>query len=89
MRAYPVAFTAGGLLKNADTTDITSTQLILGLSSAGFTSVKVYDGTDNTGPLLLNATTNQTIALTHELLARTSVFVEVAGTGKGTVWLAS
>lgn len=87
MRAYPVPFTAGGKLKFEDTTDIVGEQLILGLTSSGFTSVKIYDGTDNTGPLLLNAVTNQTITLNHEVWAQTGVFVEVAGSGKGTVWL--
>ena len=89
MRAYPVAFTASGKLKFEDASDIEGTLFVLGLSSTGFTSVKVYDGTDNTGALLLSAVANQTITLQHELLASTGVYVEVAGTGKGTVWLAS
>lgn len=89
MRAYPVDFTASGQLAYDNSDPIEGEQFLLGLSSTGFTSVKVYDGEDNTGPLLLNAGVNETVALAHELWARSGVYVEVAGSGKGTVWLAS
>lgn len=89
MRAYPVAFTSSGQLKMDDgTTVIEGDQLLCGLTVDGFTSVKVYSGTDATGDLLLVATASGVTTLDHELYARGGVYVAVAGTGKGTVWLA-
>lgn len=61
---------------------------LCGLAFKGFTAVTVYNGVDNTGDPVLVATAPGTTALSYEINCAKGVYVEVTGTGSGTVWLA-
>lgn len=61
---------------------------LCGLAFKGFTAVTVYNGHDNTGDPVVVATAAGTVALSYEINCANGVYVEVTGTGSGTVWLA-
>lgn len=83
MSARARAFTASVALVAAD-----ESVEIVGLSYKGFTSVNVYDGTDNTGALVLAAgAAPQTVSLNTPVICEKGVYVEIAGTGKGSIYI--
>lgn len=82
MRVTPVPFTASGFVIESG-----KEQQIAGLTVEGFTSVKIFNGTNNTGALV--ATVGAGTHVWHyEVWCRNGAFIEVAGTGRGTVWVA-
>lgn len=85
MRVQPTPFTANGVL----TTSLSGQQeMVCGMSFKGFTSVTVYNGQDNTGEVVLFASAPGVWSCEWELFCENGVYVEVVGSGKGTVWLA-
>ena len=85
MRVQPEGFTASGVVSSSVSGQ---QEMPVGLSFRGFTSVSVYNGTDNTGELVIFAPAPGTYSLSYELYCEHGCYVEVAGTGKGTLWLA-
>jgi hypothetical protein len=62
-------------------------QRLAGVAFKGFTAVTIYNGTDNTGDPVLVATAPGTVALSYEVNCQKGLYVEVTGSGSGTVWL--
>ena len=85
MRVQPVAFTGSGVV--ASQLPGTEEQPV-GVSFEGFTSVKLHNGSDATGDLVAYCTAPGIFAWNYELYCERGLYVEVAGTGNGTVWLA-
>ena len=80
MRIIAVPFTVGGNLNGSE-------QFIVGMSSTGFTRVRIYNGNSTGGDLIINAGTDETIVMSHHLWAPDGVYIDTQGTGKGTLWL--
>lgn len=85
MRVQPVGFTSSGIA--ATQTPGTAEQPV-GLSFRGFTTVTLYNGQDNTGDVVAVCSGPGVYQWAHELYCENGLYVEVLGTGKGTVWLA-
>ncbi|HET6914987.1 MAG TPA: hypothetical protein VFH56_02745 [Acidimicrobiales bacterium] len=60
----------------------------VGFAFTGFTLVTLYNGTDNTGDVVAVASAAGVYAWNYEVNCQKGLYVEVTGTGKGTVWLA-
>lgn len=74
-------FTSSGLLLDADQADE-----VIGVVYTGFDSVTVFDGTDNTGKVVLAGGTGPQSILANEAIeCEAGVYVEVAGTGQGSL----
>lgn len=81
LRAIP--FTVSAKIADADQA-VTISGLTAG---AGITSVIVHNSVDNTGDVVLYATGPGTISLNTPIRCDKGIYVEVAGSGKGTVHL--
>jgi hypothetical protein len=80
MSATPVGFTASAIVS-------TKPVSLTGFSWTGFTAVKLYSGTDNTGTLVALGGAAATIPFSCVLEFPNGLFVEVTGSGKGSVWV--
>lgn len=60
----------------------------VGFGYAGFTKVVLYNGTDNTGDVVAVGGAAGTYSFSYEVNCQKGLYVEVTGTGSGTVWLA-
>lgn len=63
-------------------------QRFVGFAYDGFTKVVAYNGTDNTGDIAFVGGGAGTYGFNHEVNCSKGLYVEVTGTGSGTVWLA-
>lgn len=81
MQANAVVFTASGVVDG----DALS---VVGMTYTGFTSVVVYNGSDNSGAPVLVGGAAGTYGLSYELLCDQGVYIQAVGSGKGTVWVA-
>lgn len=63
-------------------------QRVVGFAFKGFTSVTLYNGVDNTGDVVAVASAPGTFSWNYEVNCQKGLYVEVAGAGSGTVWLA-
>lgn len=63
-------------------------QRLTGFAYDGFTKVVAYNGTDNTGDIVFVGGAAGTYALNYEVNCQKGLYIEVTGTGAGTVWLA-
>lgn len=81
MQANAVPFTASGVVDS----DALS---VVGMTYTGFTSVVVYNGSDNSGAPVLVGGAAGTYGLSYELLCDKGVYIQATGSGKGTVWVA-
>lgn len=63
-------------------------QRVVGFAYTGFTAVKAYNGTDNTGDVVFVGGAAGTYSFSYEVNCQKGLYVEVTGTGSGTVWLA-
>jgi hypothetical protein len=63
-------------------------QRAVGFAFTGFTTVTLFNGTDNTGDVVAVGTAPGTYSWNYEVNFNKGLYVEVAGTGTGTVWLA-
>lgn len=81
MAARTRKFTASEILLAADPANEIS-----GLAYKGFTSVTVYNGTDNTGTVVFaGGAAPQTILANGPIRCEAGVYIEAAGTGSGSV----
>lgn len=62
-------------------------QRIAGVAYVGFTKVVAYNGTDNTGDVVFVGGGPGTYSWSYELNCNKGLYVEVTGTGSGTIWL--
>jgi hypothetical protein len=62
-------------------------QRIAGFAYTGFTKVVAYNGTDNTGDVVFVGGAAGTYSFSYEVQCSKGLYVEVTGTGSGTVWL--
>lgn len=85
MQVQPVAFTASGIAASASAG---TQEQIVGLSFSGFTSVTIHNGHDTTGDVVAFCNGQGVYSWNYELLCENGLYVECAGNGKGTVWLA-
>lgn len=81
MRANAIPFTGSGEVQVGSSD-------VVGVSYTGFTSVVVYDGTNTTGHVIIVGGAAGTYGLSYELLCGTGIYVQAAGSGVGTVWVA-
>lgn len=63
-------------------------QRFVGVAFQGFGRVTVYNGTSNSGDVVFVGVGEGTYAFSYEVNCNHGLFVEVQGTGSGTVWLA-
>lgn len=63
-------------------------QRIVGFAFKGFSAVTVYNGVDNTGDPVAVASSAGTYSWNYEVNCNKGLYIEVTGTGSGTVWLA-
>lgn len=63
-------------------------QRAVGFAYAGFTKVVLYNGVDNTGDVVAVGGGEGTYSWNYEVNFNKGMYVEVTGTGSGTVWLA-
>jgi hypothetical protein len=82
MRAYPAPFTGDGVIDSSHASDF------VGIAFTGFTSVTAYHGTDATGDVVGYFSAPGTYGFNYELDLEKGLYLDTAGTGKGTVWLA-
>lgn len=61
---------------------------VTGLNNNGFTSVKLHDGIDATGPVVVAATNAGVTSWNYEIRFVNGCYVEVVGTGTVSVWVA-
>lgn len=62
-------------------------QRVAGMSYVGFTKVVLYNGTDNTGDVIAVGGGPGVYSWSYEVNCNRGLYVEVTGTGSGTVWL--
>lgn len=60
---------------------------IVGFNNSGFTSVKLHDGRDASGPVVLSTSASGPVSLNYEIRFVNGCYVEVAGTGTVSVWV--
>lgn len=60
----------------------------VGMAFQGFTKVVLHNGVDNTGDVVAVATGPGTFSWNYEINCQKGLYIEVTGTGSGTVWLA-
>lgn len=77
MTAVARPFTASGQIRTGETE-------VTGLVFKGFTAVTVYDGTDNTGKVVVHASAAGTYTV-PQVRCDVGVYVEVTGAGKGSL----
>lgn len=61
---------------------------VTGFAYNGFTKVVAYNGTDNTGAVVFVGGGAGTYPFSYEVNCNKGLYVEVTGTGSGTVWVA-
>jgi hypothetical protein len=66
----------------------TTPQRFVGLAYDGFTKVVAYNGVDNTGDIVFVGGGPGTYGFNYEVNCQKGLYIEVTGTGSGTVWLA-
>lgn len=81
MRAIPAPFISGGQVET-DSSDV------VGISFSGFTSVSLYNGTSAAADLAVYCPAPGNYSFSYELDLEKGLFLVVAGSGKGTIWLA-
>lgn len=62
-------------------------QRFVGFAYTGFTKVVFYNGTDNTGDVVAVGGAAGLYSWNYELNCQKGLYVEVTGSGSGTVWL--
>lgn len=62
-------------------------QRFVGFAYNGFTKVVAYNGVDNTGDVVFVGGGPGTYSMSYEVNCNKGLYVEVTGTGSGTVWL--
>jgi hypothetical protein len=75
-------------LPGAHPTTVTGPVQVAGMSASGFTKVILHNGVDATGDIIMVLVGDGTISPSYEVSAFKGLYVEVTGTGKGTVWVA-
>jgi hypothetical protein len=65
-----------------------SDEQIIGFSFSGFTSVAIYDGNDNTGTQVAFAAAPGVYPWNEPIRLGKGLYIDVTGTGKGSIWLA-
>jgi hypothetical protein len=63
-------------------------QRAVGFAYDGFTKVVLYNGTDNTGDIVAVGGAAGSYSWNYEVNFNKGLYVEVTGSGRGTVWLA-
>lgn len=82
MALRATAFTASGVLASPD-----QDASVSGLTIKGFTSATVYNGADATGDPVLHLAGPGTVCSNLPIRCDKGIYVQVAGTGSGTVHL--
>ena len=73
-RSRSASFTGSALVHTGEIS-------LTAISFTGFTAVKAYDGTDNSGQLIFTCVNAGSYAFNHELACVKGLYVECAGTG--------
>lgn len=83
MEAKPIHFAGSGVVEN-------DAMLVVGMAYVGFTSVVVYDGVSASplaSPVLVGGAAGTYNTGGAEVLCPDGVYIVVAGSGSGTLWV--